>query len=103
MVFYVVLLRFGIQGRGEEVVVNRDTILPGARRRQPVFARNARRAAREDVVDEEDDEPDIQLPEGKVGAKKMAKLQAKAEKKAAREVRGFPKPTTFLFWFLASG
>nr|XP_022906766.1 DDRGK domain-containing protein 1 [Onthophagus taurus] len=34
---------------------------------------------------EVDDEEKIDLPEGKIGAKKMAKLQAKAEKKAQRE------------------
>lgn len=34
----------------------------------------------------EDEKPDIELPEGKIGAKKRAKLEAKAEKKAAREV-----------------
>jgi hypothetical protein len=28
----------------------------------------------------------IAMPEGKIGAKKMAKLQAKAEKRAQREV-----------------
>lgn len=65
-------------------------ILPGARRRQLGAGRNIRQRAR--VTDNNDDddgeeEPslDIQLPEGKVGAKKLAKLQAKAERKANRE------------------
>lgn len=35
--------------------------------------------------EEETEKPDIDLPEGKIGAKKRAKLEAKAEKKAARE------------------
>lgn len=30
---------------------------------------------------------DIELPDGKIGAKKLAKLKAKAERKAQREVR----------------
>jgi hypothetical protein len=30
---------------------------------------------------------DIELPDGKIGAKKRAKLEAKAERKAQREVR----------------
>lgn len=39
-------------------------------------------------AEEEQDEllDDIAMPEGKVGAKKLAKLQAKAEKRANREV-----------------
>lgn len=36
-------------------------------------------------VDEEQEKPEIELPDGKIGAKKRAKLEAKAEKKAARE------------------
>ena len=36
-------------------------------------------------TDEEDDNEE-QLPTGKVGTKKLRKLQAKAEKKAMREV-----------------
>lgn len=38
--------------------------------------------------EEEDavDRPEVELPDGKIGAKKKAKLEAKAEKKAAREV-----------------
>lgn len=50
-------------------------------------ARNAR--ARQQVEESNNDEQEpvsIDLPEGKVGAKKLAKLQAKAEKKAQREV-----------------
>ena len=35
--------------------------------------------------EEEDEHPDITLPEGKVGAKKLRKLQEKAEKRANRE------------------
>ena len=34
----------------------------------------------------------VELPEGKVGKKKLAKLEAKAEKKAQREVRGWRAP-----------
>ncbi|XP_066150700.1 DDRGK domain-containing protein 1 [Euwallacea fornicatus] len=35
--------------------------------------------------EEEPEKPEIELPDGKIGAKKRAKLEAKAEKKAARE------------------
>ncbi|KAG5894058.1 hypothetical protein JTB14_003921 [Gonioctena quinquepunctata] len=43
--------------------------------------------AHEDIQesDEEDEPAEIELPDGKVGAKKRAKLEAKAERKAARE------------------
>ena len=42
----------------------------------------------EPVADEDTADPreDIALPEGKVGAKKLAKLQAKAEKRSNRQV-----------------
>lgn len=82
-----IAIKFCIKGQGD--AGNREQILPGARRRQPVFARNARRA--NEPLDEDDEEAgaDLQLPEGKIGAKKMAKLQAKAEKKAMREVINF--------------
>lgn len=48
-------------------------------------------AAQQDSEGEEDEDiPDptekIELPDGKVGAKKLAKLQAKAERKAQIEV-----------------
>jgi len=36
-------------------------------------------------AEDEQAKPEIELPDGKVGAKKRAKLEAKAEKKAARE------------------
>ncbi len=36
---------------------------------------------------DEEPDPDIVMPEGKVGAKKMRKLEEKAEKKRQREVR----------------
>ncbi|XP_066957778.1 DDRGK domain-containing protein 1 [Macrobrachium rosenbergii] len=57
-------------------------------------ARMRAAAARQERQEESDDEvaddasavgEDIVLPEGKIGKKKMAKLQAKAEKRAARE------------------
>ena len=40
-------------------------------------------------MDEEEVLSQVQQPEGKVGAKKMRKLQEKAERKAAREVGHF--------------
>ena len=42
---------------------------------------NSEGAEDEDILD------DSRLPTGKIGTKKMRKLQAKAEKKAMREVR----------------
>lgn len=36
--------------------------------------------------EDEVERPEVELPDGKIGAKKKAKLEAKAEKKAAREV-----------------
>lgn len=39
----------------------------------------------EEVEEDDGEEQDISLPEGKIGAKKRAKLEAKAAKKSARE------------------
>lgn len=51
--------------------------------------RQRHRAAAQDESDrdsgDDDRDPDIELPDGKVGAKKLAKLQAKAERKAHLE------------------
>ena len=54
-------------------------------------ARHARTRQRieEDVEDEDDNDtetPAMNVPDAKIGTKKLAKLQAKAEKKAQREV-----------------
>ena len=43
-------------------------------------------ADEEEEMDEDDILGQVQQPEGKIGAKKMRKLQEKAERKAAREV-----------------
>lgn len=67
-------------------------IAPGARRRA-LANRNVR--ARQRVAEDEEEYEEVQeeraaveVPEGtKVGTKKLAKLQAKAEKKALREVK----------------
>lgn len=64
--------------------------------RRAVGARNVRArlraTARQQIDADEEDEAlqdvgeDIELPDGKIGAKKRAKLEAKAERKAQREV-----------------
>ncbi|ELU04147.1 hypothetical protein CAPTEDRAFT_219590 [Capitella teleta] len=65
-------------------------------RAPPVGAAPRRRGARQRLAaaarrqeEEEDDREElfdqIEMPEGKIGAKKLAKLQSKAEKRAARE------------------
>ncbi|KAJ8934404.1 hypothetical protein NQ314_013445 [Rhamnusium bicolor] len=53
----------------------------GARLRANVAHQEAEESEEENDVERED----IELPDGKLGAKKRAKLEAKAEKKAARE------------------
>ncbi|KAJ8952718.1 hypothetical protein NQ318_021036 [Aromia moschata] len=53
----------------------------GARLRANV----AHQEVQESDEDNEIEKEDIELPDGKIGAKKRAKLEAKAEKKAARE------------------
>lgn len=63
------------------------------RRAQLARNRGARLRANAQIQEENDSEgenevparDDIELPDGKIGAKKRAKLEAKAEKKAARE------------------
>jgi len=53
-----------------------------------VFSNLARQQNEEDEEDGtvQDLGEDIELPDGKIGAKKRAKLEAKAERKAQREV-----------------
>ncbi|EEB11310.1 conserved hypothetical protein [Pediculus humanus corporis] len=63
---------------------------PNTRRRALAAARHARTRQRieEDVEDEDDNDtetPAMNVPDAKIGTKKLAKLQAKAEKKAQRE------------------
>ena len=79
--------------------VNRDRPVPQARAqagpRRAQVARGVRQrnraqaAQHESEGEEEDDVPDpmdkVELPDGKVGSKKLAKLQAKAERKAQIE------------------
>lgn len=43
-------------------------------------------------MDEDDILGQVQQPEGKIGAKKMRKLQEKAERRAAREVGCLKEP-----------
>ena len=58
-------------------------------------------------MDEDDILGQVQQPEGKIGAKKMRKLQEKAERKAAREVGCSKEPgdtLTELSWlFVLAG
>ena len=48
-----------------------------------------------DCFQTDEEAPDIVLPEGKVGAKKMRKLEEKAERKRQREV-----PEVFLYFLI---
>ncbi|ROT84623.1 hypothetical protein C7M84_022214 [Penaeus vannamei] len=75
--------RIGNEG-GRAAVGNRAVANRNARARMRAAARR-----RDDSDVEEEDEPEIEseiaLPEGKIGKKKLAKLQAKAERRATRE------------------
>lgn len=86
---YVLKKIFFLDKNEEVAQPQREPQNAGARRRA-LAARNARARQRNVEVQEDDEEQDdqapvIDLPEGKIGAKKMAKLQAKAERKAQRE------------------
>lgn len=84
-------LRETPQDRGAPQRIVRDAQVP----RRVVVARNARARMRgaghhQDDVDDDNEDlqnvaEDIELPDGKIGAKKRAKLEAKAERKAQRE------------------
>ncbi|XP_037782331.1 DDRGK domain-containing protein 1-like isoform X2 [Penaeus monodon] len=75
--------RIGNEG-GRAAVGNRAVANRNARARMRAAARR-----RDDSDVEEEEEPEIEseiaLPEGKIGKKKLAKLQAKAERRATRE------------------
>ncbi|XP_067944261.1 DDRGK domain-containing protein 1-like [Watersipora subatra] len=81
------------EGRGPQPrAVPRENVPPGARRRRPVDRlRRAREAeqARRDEDEGSEEEGDvfdyIEQPSGKIGAKKMAKLEEKVRKRAERE------------------
>ena len=80
-----------VPGRGGGVEANRG---PGGRRGGPRMRRQERRdedsdededERRRDEELEELEEAGIKVPDGKIGKKKMEKLQAKADKKRERE------------------
>ena len=75
--------------RPQEVEVGPGGRRPGARRRGPIMNRQAREDSdQEEERDEEREELEeagIKVPDGKIGKKKLEKLQAKADKKLQRE------------------
>jgi len=75
--------------RPQEVDVGPGGRRPGGRRRGPIMNRQAREDSdQEEERDEELEELEeagIKVPDGKIGKKKLEKLQAKADKKLQRE------------------
>jgi len=75
--------------RPQEVDVGPGGRRPGGRRRGPIMTRQAREDSdQEEARDEELEELEeagIKVPDGKIGKKKLEKLQAKADKKLQRE------------------
>ena len=75
--------------RPQEVDVGPGGRRPGGRRRGPIMNRQAREDSdQEEERDEEREELEeagIKVPDGKIGKKKLEKLQAKADKKLQRE------------------
>ncbi|XP_019864716.1 DDRGK domain-containing protein 1 [Aethina tumida] len=99
-VLAVIILIIGLYLKSKQPKVRENRARPvpnraregGPRRAQLARNRGARLRAnavhQEDAESEGDEVPaheDVELPDGKLGAKKRAKLEAKAEKKAARE------------------
>ncbi|KAK4296469.1 hypothetical protein Pmani_031035 [Petrolisthes manimaculis] len=73
----------GAGGGGAAPIPNRAIAQRNARARMRAAAQRHREEESEDEVEELGDE--IALPEGKIGKKKLAKLQAKAERRVMRE------------------
>lgn len=75
--------------RPQEVDVGPGGRRPGGRRRGPIMNRQTREDSdQEEERDEEREELEeagIKVPDGKIGKKKLEKLQAKADKKVQRE------------------
>ncbi|XP_063612468.1 DDRGK domain-containing protein 1-like [Penaeus indicus] len=76
--------RIGNEG-GRAAVGNRAVANRNARARMRAAARRRDDSDAEEEEEEPDIESEIALPEGKIGKKKLAKLQAKAERRATRE------------------
>ena len=75
--------------RPQEVDVGPGGRRPGGRRRGPIMTRQARENSDEEEARDEEleelEEAGIKVPDGKIGKKKLEKLQAKADKKLQRE------------------